>query len=227
MQPTQVPRKVRELGRAGGEGVVGMCSVNNSSLLLGHNDGKMEVRLILHSTIRNPPGHTRLPRPFRSPPSPHLSLTCLVFVLVGLPQLCALEGEGVETWQVRGPVSCLGVHGNLLVASGKERDLALWDLEKMGGMGEEVPLWEAKNVKHDKLDLRLPVWGTALTFLDSPHVVAVGTAYKQLRVYDTRVQRRPLRSMDLETKVIETHRVTAITGATPCSLSDSLSWSGC
>jgi ribosome biogenesis protein NSA1 len=89
----------------------------------------------------------------------------------------------------------------LIALGGRERELGLWDV----GRGEAT--WAARNVPHDMLDLRQPVWVTAARFMSSPHVLAVGTAYKQLRVYDVRADRRPVRQMDLKG-----HRVMAITG---------------
>lgn len=70
------------------------------------------------------------------------------------------QGDRVSRWEVRGPLSCMALHPEgVLAAGGKERELGLWDV------ASGQCSWEAKNVPHDKLDLRLPVWVTACRFL--------------------------------------------------------------
>jgi len=52
-------------------------------------------------------------------------------------------------------------------------------------------------VRHDSLDLRVPVWVTEVGFTPgggTQPTVAVGTGYHQVRLYDTRAQRRPIYS---------------------------------
>ncbi|CEG46340.1 Uncharacterized conserved protein [Plasmopara halstedii] len=83
--------------------------------------------------------------------------------------------------------SCIGV-------GGKEHDLNLWSLET------QQVLFKAKNVTHDKLDMRVPVWIKDLRFLSSGtsngHRVIVGTAYCQIRIYDSNTKRRPVQQLD-------------------------------
>eukprot|EP00731_Ephydatia_muelleri_P028006 Em0019g879a len=77
-----------------------------------------------------------------------------------------------------------------VATGGRENDLKLWD-----GNNLEKPVFEAKNVRNDFLDLRVPVWVTDLGFVPgaaSQPVIAVGTGHKQLRLYDTRAQKRPV-----------------------------------
>ncbi len=57
--------------------------------------------------------------------------------------------------------------------------------------------FEAKNVPQDKLRLRVPVWITCLSFLGADNKVVTGTAYKHMRVYDTKADRRPIMSIDI------------------------------
>lgn len=87
------------------------------------------------------------------------------------------EGSGDdEGWDVKGPLSCIALHETTLAAGGKERELGLWDVET------HKSIWEARNVPHDKLDLRQPVWVTAISFLDETgQTLAIGTAYKQVK----------------------------------------------
>ncbi len=44
----------------------------------------------------------------------------------------------------------------MLACGGRENDLAVWDIEK------QATVFSAKNVKHDKLNLRVPVWITGV-----------------------------------------------------------------
>ncbi|EEY54879.1 uncharacterized protein PITG_08441 [Phytophthora infestans T30-4] len=78
---------------------------------------------------------------------------------------------------------------------GKEHDLNLWSLET------QQVLFKAKNVTHDKLDMRVPVWVKDLRFLSSPgnsngHRVIVGTGHRHVRIYDSNTKRRPVQQLD-------------------------------
>lgn len=80
-----------------------------------------------------------------------------------------------------------------LALGGKEADLKVYDVET------QQTVFEARNVPHDKLSLRVPVWITALSFLpgDNSRLVT-GTAYRQVRIYDTKApDRRPHTSFDV------------------------------
>eukprot|EP00042_Codosiga_hollandica_P043559 m.414025 g.414025 ORF g.414025 m.414025 type:complete len:303 (+) comp56586_c0_seq1:53-961(+) len=94
---------------------------------------------------------------------------------------------------------------SLGLASGgcQELDLTLWDIENT-----TKPIFKAKNVKHDELDLRVPVFVTDLTFVQNSgdQVFATTTAAGQLRMYDFRIKTRPTH----EIKVSE-HLMTALT----------------
>ncbi|KAJ3388175.1 WD repeat-containing protein 74 [Lobulomyces angularis] len=80
---------------------------------------------------------------------------------------------------------------NYFITGGKERDLMLWDLRdimKSSQQNDKIqPAWKAKNVPHNFLDLRQPVWVTDLAFLDQcdpPQKALVITGYSELRMYD-------------------------------------------
>lgn len=80
-----------------------------------------------------------------------------------------------------------------LALGGKEVDLKVYDVET------QQAIFEARNVPHDKLSLRVPIWITAISFLhgNSSRLVT-GTAYRQVRVYDTKAtDRRPHTSFDM------------------------------
>lgn len=110
---------------------------------------------------------------------------------------------------LKGPLSAAASAANgAIIVGGKENEIQLYDIMA------EKSYWEARNVPHDKLKLRVPVWVTALDFLspltghsfstdDNSVPVAsskfiAGTAYKHVRLYDTKADRRPVKSIDIE-----------------------------
>jgi len=75
---------------------------------------------------------------------------------------------------------------NLVAVGGKEVDLQVWDIDSI-----QEPIFKAKNVRPDFLELRVPVWISDVTFL-SKDSVATCSRYGHIRKYDIRgVQRRP------------------------------------
>lgn len=101
------------------------------------------------------------------------------------------EDIGVASFQLPGPVGAVSVdptNPSLLAFGGEENDLKIFDLEK-----SEV-IWKAKNLPNDYLDLRIPVLITVMEYIqvDGRLLIFVGTKDGKLRVYDTKVQRRPL-----------------------------------
>mmetsp|Transcript_32732 Transcript_32732/g.52220 ORF Transcript_32732/g.52220 Transcript_32732/m.52220 type:complete len:399 (-) Transcript_32732:603-1799(-) len=115
----------------------------------------------------------------------------------------------------------------LVATGGKENDLTLWDV----ATGKSS--FKAKNVAHDKLDMRVPVWVTDMCFMGTdnkvkgphkslcggtPEIVVTTTAYSQIRVYDTRVKRKPMTDIYVKTatdkrennRAAETHHLNAI-----------------
>ena len=83
---------------------------------------------------------------------------------------------------------------SLFACGGKEHLLRLWDLPT------SREIWKEKNVKHDMLNLRQQVWITDLAFVpgSAGRELVTGTAYHQVRAYDTRLEcKRPIYSTDL------------------------------
>lgn len=70
----------------------------------------------------------------------------------------------------------------LVATGGKENDLKIWDMKNLSNTKKE-PLFKAKNLPDNWVQLRQPVWVMSIDFLDA-HRVAVGTAHNQIRVYD-------------------------------------------
>ncbi|XP_030075164.1 WD repeat-containing protein 74 isoform X2 [Microcaecilia unicolor] len=71
---------------------------------------------------------------------------------------------------------------------GKENDLKVWDLQR-----PDQPIFKAKNVRNDWLDLRVPVWVQDLQFLPRSQKIVTCTGHHQVRLYDPcSPQRRPV-----------------------------------
>ncbi|XP_053304510.1 WD repeat-containing protein 74 [Spea bombifrons] len=71
---------------------------------------------------------------------------------------------------------------------GKENDLKIWDLQR-----PEEPIFRAKNVRNDWLDLRVPIWIRDLEFIPETDKIVSCTSYRQVRIYDPNSsQRRPV-----------------------------------
>ncbi|KAH8069784.1 hypothetical protein JL721_5675 [Aureococcus anophagefferens] len=95
----------------------------------------------------------------------------------------AAASEGKDGFDVS--AAAYDAASNRVLLGGKETELACVDLAS----GARV--WRAKNVPHDKLDMRRPVFVGAAAFLGE-HEFVVGTAYAELRFYDARASRRPV-----------------------------------
>lgn len=112
----------------------------------------------------------------------------------------------VTEWNNFGPLSSCDISfpSKVIALGGKENDTKIYDIETK----EEV--WRAKNVPHDNLNLRIPIWVTALSFQrsteDHGKCFFTGTGYKHLRFYDTRTSKQPIISIPSS----EDFRVTAI-----------------
>lgn len=76
---------------------------------------------------------------------------------------------------------------------GKERDVSIWSLET------QQAVFKAKNVTHDTLDMRVPVWVKDLQFLShgssNGFRAVAGTGYRHVRIYDTNTKRRPVQEI--------------------------------
>ncbi|XP_008571729.1 PREDICTED: WD repeat-containing protein 74 isoform X1 [Galeopterus variegatus] len=79
-------------------------------------------------------------------------------------------------------------HPHVVATGGKENALKVWDLQ-----GSEEPVFRAKNVRNDWLDLRVPIWDQDIQFLPGSQKLVTCTGYHQVRVYDpASPQRRPV-----------------------------------
>lgn len=80
---------------------------------------------------------------------------------------------------------------NIIATGGKENDLKIWDLQK-----PDNAVFAAKNVRHNWLNLRVPVWILDIGFIPDSQKVVTSTSHHQVRLYDLREsQRRPVLDM--------------------------------
>ncbi|XP_063070631.1 WD repeat-containing protein 74 [Engraulis encrasicolus] len=77
---------------------------------------------------------------------------------------------------------------NQVATGGKENSLKVWDLDR-----PDKPIFAAKNVKNDWLDLRVPIWDRDMAFFPDSDKIVTCTGHHQVRVYDPATpQRRPV-----------------------------------
>ncbi|XP_061462465.1 WD repeat-containing protein 74 [Rhineura floridana] len=75
-----------------------------------------------------------------------------------------------------------------MATGGKENCLKVWDLHQ-----PQEPIFRAKNVRNDWLDLRVPVWVRDVQFLPGSEKIVTCTGHHQVRLYDpSSPQRRPV-----------------------------------
>jgi len=121
-------------------------------------------------------------------------------------------GKEIElSMDVSGPLSRMRISpfSGFVATGGKEMGLKLWDCET------KQKRFQAKNVKHDFLDMRVPIWVTDIQFLrgvrksdkgpkeaiggGAREIIATCSGYGHLNVYDTAMQKRPVQSWKLKT----------------------------
>jgi len=108
-----------------------------------------------------------------------------------------LSFSTVAEWGVGGPVHQMRLEPTegVITVGGNEKDLSLWSLET------QQSLFKAKNVAHDKLELRVPIWITDMQFTSAPgggrFGIVTGTGHGHVRLYDTAARRAPVHSIDV------------------------------
>ena len=79
----------------------------------------------------------------------------------------------------------------VFATGGKENDLKVWSLN------DEQPIFRAKNMADNWMQLREPVWIMSIDFLDEKRVV-VGTAHHQVRkIYNFQTSTPRLKPRDI------------------------------
>eukprot|EP01038_Epipyxis_sp_PR26KG_P006035 gene6035-8309_t len=113
----------------------------------------------------------------------------------------------ISDFQVKCPLSVVRtcLQGGI-ACGGKENDLQIYDINS----GKSV--WTAKNVPHDNLNLRCPIYITDIQFVrpNQDHVsdahIITGTGYKQIRLYDIKTNKQPVMSFEIS----KDYRVTCV-----------------
>ncbi|KAL3230091.1 Ribosome biogenesis protein NSA1 [Nakaseomyces bracarensis] len=122
--------------------------------------------------------------------------------------------EKLNTLEVRAPLDFVQFYdiertnSPTFACGGEENLVRLFEIQK--NYSEIINIWEAKNVKNDRLDMRVPVWPVALKFFkpmstDSPGYdsskpnfqFVVITKWSHLGIYKTQHGKRPLKYIDL------------------------------
>lgn len=116
----------------------------------------------------------------------------------------------LKTWEVKAPLDFAQLcdnwdaqsNGNYVFGyGGEENQIKLVEID--ADFGNLKQIWEAKNVKNDRLDMRVPVWPTALKFLQPKRSGTVDktklnfqfvviTHWSHLAHYSTQYGRRPV-----------------------------------
>ncbi|XP_041851140.1 WD repeat-containing protein 74 [Melanotaenia boesemani] len=122
--------------------------------------------------------------------------------LSGSALITCVESGTVRVWteESREPVTELNAGKNVcrmrqspvyqhkVATGGKENGLKIWDLER-----PEKPLFTAKNLRDDWLDLRRPHWVKDMAFIPDSDKLVACTGYHQVHVFDPSTpQRRPV-----------------------------------
>ncbi|KAK4026026.1 hypothetical protein OUZ56_015052 [Daphnia magna] len=88
-------------------------------------------------------------------------------------------------------LSCMRVspyNKNIVGTGGKKNDLQLWDMENA-----QHPVFKAKNVKNDFLDMPVPVWVSDFAFVPNSEQVVSSSRHGHVRLYDPKSRgRRPV-----------------------------------
>lgn len=106
--------------------------------------------------------------------------------------------------QIATAMACDPIHGRVAIG-GRERETTLLDLST----GNVV--FKAKNLPPDPQTLlQQPVWPSSILFLEGSSVMAVGTAYKQVRLYDVRENSKVRRPHAATPEGLLEYRVTSL-----------------
>jgi len=97
------------------------------------------------------------------------------------------------TLDVEGEVSAFDVRGDRVAVGGREHELSVWSVSTTDRE------FRSRNVPHDYLDMRRPVWVSAAKFRTEATLL-IGTKHRQLRAYDVRAQRRPVAEFENVTR---------------------------
>ncbi|KZC10124.1 PREDICTED: WD repeat-containing protein 74 [Dufourea novaeangliae] len=91
---------------------------------------------------------------------------------------------------------------NIIATGGNEHKLKLFDLER------QAQVFIEKNVSHDWLEMRVPVWISDVDFLPNTEQVVTVGKYGHVRLYDPKTQRRPVINLEIKDEPLTTFAFT-------------------
>ncbi|ODV97063.1 hypothetical protein PACTADRAFT_48828 [Pachysolen tannophilus NRRL Y-2460] len=120
-----------------------------------------------------------------------------------------------KNYSVKSPVCAFIAHPlqkNIFAYGGQENDLKIISLIPKKNDDSEFELkiiFQGKNVKNDKLDLRVPIWISKIMFIDitvtgDTYKLITATRYGQIRKYDTSHGRKPIADFKVSEKPLLT-----------------------
>lgn len=131
-------------------------------------------------------------------------------------EILQYDNKNKIEYDIQGPLHCGTCSKHHLLFGGYENDIQIYNIET------KQLLWKAKNVSHDKLNLRIPIYNTDIQCINSFSnqyndinslkeesngiQFITGTGYKYVRVYDTRTSNQPIISI----KTHDEYRITCI-----------------
>ncbi|GMT11054.1 hypothetical protein PFISCL1PPCAC_2351, partial [Pristionchus fissidentatus] len=62
--------------------------------------------------------------------------------------------------------------------------------------------WKSKNVRNDWLDLEVPIWDMQAKFMHDGHCIVTSTGTHEIRYYDPRAQKKPVKRMEWQEEPI-------------------------
>nr|XP_012148372.1 PREDICTED: WD repeat-containing protein 74 isoform X2 [Megachile rotundata] len=90
------------------------------------------------------------------------------------------------------------INKNIIATGGYEHNLKLFDLEK------QKQIFIEKNMPHDWLQLRVPIWISDIEFLPGTEQIVTVGRFGHVRLYDPRVQRRPVINLEMKDEALTT-----------------------
>lgn len=90
------------------------------------------------------------------------------------------------------------VEKNVIATGGKEHKLQLFDLHT------KKRIFEEKNIRHDWLELKVPLWISDIGFLHNSSQIVTCSKHGHVRLYDPGCQRRPVINLEMKDHALTT-----------------------
>ncbi|XP_076748602.1 WD repeat domain 74 lethal (2) k09848 isoform X1 [Xylocopa sonorina] len=90
------------------------------------------------------------------------------------------------------------INKRIIATGGREHKLKIFDIER------QTQMFVEKNLPHDWLQLRVPIWISDIEFLPNTEQVVTVGRYGHVRLYDPNVQRRPVINLEIKDEALTT-----------------------